>query len=109
MRARFDAALIRLELGETERAHRAFDWIVREHPGDGPAGRSLRFLMEARAEAPISARVAFLEELTHQLAEPEVYRDPDMLRAVEADRAEVRRQIEALYATWEQAAEEAGG
>ena len=47
-----------------------------------------------------------LEELTHQLAEPEVYRDPDLLRAVEADRQGVREQIQALYARWEQAAEE---
>lgn len=49
VRARFDAALIRLDLGETERAHETFDWIVRERSGDGPAGRSLRFLVEARS------------------------------------------------------------
>jgi len=44
------------------------------------------------------------EELTQQLAQPEVYRDGDFSRAVQADRAEVRAEIEARYADWEAAA-----
>jgi tetratricopeptide (TPR) repeat protein len=63
VRARFDAALIRLDLGETERALAAFEHIVREHPGDGPAGRSLRLLMEARESEPAEARLSFLRSL----------------------------------------------
>ncbi|HEY5658435.1 MAG TPA: ABC-F family ATP-binding cassette domain-containing protein [Myxococcota bacterium] len=47
-----------------------------------------------------------LEALTHQLAEPEVYLDGDLTRAVEADRAEVRAAITARYAAWEAAAAE---
>ena len=46
------------------------------------------------------------EELTAQLAEPEVYRDGDFTRAVQAERGEVRQQIEAHYADWEAAAAE---
>ena len=74
---------------------------------------------QARRHAAASRRLAGVEEeileleerleaLTHQLAEPEVYRDPDLLRAVEADRAEVRGRIQALYLRWEQAADEVG-
>jgi ATP-binding cassette subfamily F protein 3 len=75
---------------------------------------------EARRQASATRRLAGveeeilgleerLEELTRQLAEPEVYRDADMLRAIEADRSEVRARIAALYQTWERAAEEAEG
>jgi ATP-binding cassette subfamily F protein 3 len=49
-----------------------------------------------------------LEELTARLAEPEIYRDPDRLRAVEADRSEVRARIAGLYERWESAAGEVG-
>ncbi|MDH3519089.1 MAG: ATP-binding cassette domain-containing protein [Myxococcales bacterium] len=47
-----------------------------------------------------------LEELTRQLAEPEVYRDADLTRAVAANRAELRAEIEARYAAWERTAAE---
>ncbi|HEY8426963.1 MAG TPA: hypothetical protein VIL20_01260, partial [Sandaracinaceae bacterium] len=63
VRARFDAALIRLELGEIEAACAALRWIVTEHPEAGPASRSLRLLMEARRDEPAGARLAFLRDL----------------------------------------------
>jgi hypothetical protein len=47
-----------------------------------------------------------LEELAHQLTEPEVYRDGDLTRAIEAERAQVRAAIDAQYAAWEEAAAE---
>ncbi|MBX3272307.1 MAG: tetratricopeptide repeat protein [Sandaracinaceae bacterium] len=54
VRARFDAALLRLARGEDARAHEALEWIVRERPGDGPASRALRLLLAARsAEAQL--------------------------------------------------------
>ena len=71
---------------------------------------------DARRQASASRRLAGVEEailgleeeleaLTQQLAEPEVYRDGDLVRQVEAERAEVRARIQALYAEWESAAE----
>ena len=47
-----------------------------------------------------------LEELAERLTEPDVYRDGDLVRAVEADRSEVQARIQALYAEWESAAEQ---
>lgn len=63
IRALFDAARIRLGLGETERAHDALTFIVNERPGDGPASRALRLLMQARASEPAASRLAFLRAL----------------------------------------------
>jgi hypothetical protein len=75
---------------------------------------------EARRQASAHRRLAGVEEaileleeelesLTRLLAEPEVYRDGDLVRKVEAERAEVRARIQALYAEWESAAEEVEG
>jgi ATP-binding cassette, subfamily F, member 3 len=94
-------------------------------PSDAPSSKEERLAARARAkeesrrreraqrrvveiEEEILELEEQLEELTHQLAEPEVYRDGDLVRAVEMNRAEVASRIEALYADWEQAAEEAG-
>lgn len=60
IRALFDAALIRMELGENGRAMEALLFIVNERPGDGPASRSLRLILDAR---PAAARLAFLRAL----------------------------------------------
>lgn len=67
VRATFDAALIRLERGETERAYAALEWIVRERPGDGPASRSLRLLMSGREGEAAGARLAFLRDLYEEV------------------------------------------
>ena len=58
----------------------------------------------AAVEDEILALEERAEELGHQLAEPEVYRDGDFSRAIQAERGEVRAEIEARYADWEQAA-----
>jgi ATP-binding cassette subfamily F protein 3 len=96
--------------------------------GTPSAPDAKRERMEARARAKDLARrlerarkrVAAIEEeilgheeqlasLTHQLAQPDIYSDGDLIRAVEADRGEVRAAIERLYADWEVAAAEVEG
>jgi len=47
-----------------------------------------------------------IEELTHQLAEPDVYSDGDFVRATLAERDEVRAAIDARYVGWESIAAE---
>jgi len=42
-----------------------------------------------------------LTELDWRAAEPDVYRDGEAMRAVEAERAGLRQALEALYAEWE--------
>jgi ATP-binding cassette subfamily F protein 3 len=93
---------------------------------EAPAGKAERAIarerarVEARRQASATRRLAGVEEaileleeeleaLTGQLALPEVYRDGDLVRQVEADRAEVRARIQALYADWETAAEQVEG
>jgi ATP-binding cassette subfamily F protein 3 len=91
-----------------------------------PAGKAERVQAreraraDARRQASANRRLAGVEEaileleeelesLTVQLARPEVYRDGDLVRQVEAERAEVRARIQALYAEWEMAAEQVEG
>jgi len=69
VRARFDAALIRLELGETSRAHETLERILRERPGDGPAGRSLRLLLDARSA---EEQLAFVRELYERVGDTDL-------------------------------------
>jgi ATP-binding cassette subfamily F protein 3 len=57
----------------------------------------------ASLEGEIAAAEERLELLTAQLAEPEVYRDGELVRAIEADRSELTAELEGLYAEWEQA------
>ena len=104
IRARFDAALLRLELGETERAHASLLAIVRERPGDGPASRALRILLEARRDTPAASRLAFLRELFEQVHESDLGDDllteeAEILRA-EGDRAGAIRVLEQLVVTY---------
>jgi chromosome segregation ATPase len=60
----------------------------------------------AGVEEEILGHEEQLESLTHQLAEPDVYSDGDLVRAVEAERGETRDAIERLYGEWEAAAAE---
>jgi len=60
VRARFDAALLRIDHGSAAEAYVSLEWIVREHPEVGPAGRSLRLLLGARSD---EAQLAFVREL----------------------------------------------
>ena len=60
----------------------------------------------AALEEEILEREQRTEELTHQLAEPDVYSDGDFVRATLAERDEVRAEIDARYIDWEAAAAE---
>jgi ABC transporter C-terminal domain len=60
----------------------------------------------AAVEEDILADEERFEELTQQLSAPDVYRDPDFLRATLAERDEVRAAIDARYADWEAIAAE---
>jgi ATP-binding cassette, subfamily F, member 3 len=60
----------------------------------------------AALEEDILADEERVEELTHELAEPDVYSDGDFVRATLAERDEVRAAIAARYADWEAIAAE---
>jgi ATP-binding cassette subfamily F protein 3 len=57
-------------------------------------------------EEDILADEERIEELTRELAEPDVYSDGDFVRATLAERDEVRAAIDARYAQWEAIAAE---
>jgi ATP-binding cassette subfamily F protein 3 len=65
----------------------------------------------ARRAAALEEEIADVEErlelLTAQLASPDVYRDGELVRAIEADRGELTDELARLYREWERAAEEA--
>ena len=54
-----------------------------------------------RIEAEILEKETRVSELGWQLADPELFKDPDRLRAVEAERTAIGEEIAALYAEWE--------
>jgi ATP-binding cassette subfamily F protein 3 len=58
-------------------------------------------------EREIAEQEERLELLTAQLADPQVYRDGEQVRAIEQDRGELSEELARLYAEWEQAAQEA--
>jgi len=60
----------------------------------------------AAIEEDILADEERIEELTHALAEPDVYSDGDFVRATLAERDEVRAAIDVRYADWEAIAAE---
>jgi hypothetical protein len=60
----------------------------------------------AALEEEILADEERIEELTQQLAEPDVYSDGDFVRATLAERDEVRAAIDARYGDWETLAAE---
>jgi ATP-binding cassette subfamily F protein 3 len=60
----------------------------------------------AALEEDILADEERFEELTQQLAEPDVYSDGDFVRATLAERDEVRSAIDARYVDWEAIAAE---
>ena len=60
----------------------------------------------AAVEAEIAQNESALEQLTWRLGDPQVHRDGDAVRALEAERGEVRGRVEALYREWERLAAE---
>jgi ATP-binding cassette subfamily F protein 3 len=65
----------------------------------------------ARRAAALEEEIAEVEErlelLAAQLSSPDVYRDGELVRAIEADRGELRGELARLYGEWERAASEA--
>jgi ATP-binding cassette subfamily F protein 3 len=57
-------------------------------------------------EAGIQEREKAVEALAWRLGDPELWRDPEQTRALEADRARLQEEIAAAYADWERAAAE---
>jgi ATP-binding cassette subfamily F protein 3 len=60
----------------------------------------------AAVEAEIAQNESALEQLTWRLADPAVHRDGDAMRALDAERGELRGRVEALYLEWERLAAE---
>jgi ATP-binding cassette subfamily F protein 3 len=59
-----------------------------------------------RLETQIAQREERLEALGWRLGDPEVYRDGEAVRGLEAERGELRRELDERYAQWERAAAE---
>lgn len=88
--------------------------------GPGPAARRLgrdeeRERRKARdrtakklaaLEAEILVREGALEQLAWRLGDPEVYKDGEQVRTIEAERADSKREIETRYREWERLAAE---
>ncbi|MCC6875478.1 MAG: tetratricopeptide repeat protein [Sandaracinaceae bacterium] len=81
-RALFDSALVRLELGEAERADSDLERVVRHYPDDGPASRALWYLLRARENQSPQERLRFLSRLYDEVGQHDV--GDDLLDA-EAD------------------------
>jgi ATP-binding cassette subfamily F protein 3 len=60
----------------------------------------------AAVEAEIAQHESALEQLAWRLGDPAVHRDGDAVRALEAERGELRGKVEALYREWERLAAE---
>jgi ATP-binding cassette subfamily F protein 3 len=60
----------------------------------------------AAVEQEIAQHESALEQLGWRLGDPEVHRDGAAVRALEAERGELRGKIEALYREWERLAAE---
>jgi ATP-binding cassette subfamily F protein 3 len=60
----------------------------------------------AAVEEEIREREERLEEIAWRLGDPEIHRNPDAIREVEAERDEIRSRVEELYREWERLAAE---
>ncbi|MBW1843534.1 MAG: ABC-F family ATP-binding cassette domain-containing protein [Deltaproteobacteria bacterium] len=60
----------------------------------------------AAVEEEIRESEARLEEIAWRLGDPEVHRNPDAIREVEAERDEIRGRVDELYREWERLAAE---
>jgi hypothetical protein len=57
-----------------------------------------------RIEAEILEKERALEALGWRLGDPEIWRDPERVRALEAEREALRAEIETRYRAWEECA-----
>ena len=55
----------------------------------------------AATEAEVETTESALAALDPQLADPEVYRDGDRVRAIEAERSRLQSELDRLYRDWE--------
>jgi ATP-binding cassette subfamily F protein 3 len=60
----------------------------------------------AEVEEEIRANEARLEELSWRQGDPEIHRDPDAIRALEAERGDLRAAVDERYREWERLAAE---
>ncbi len=60
----------------------------------------------AATEEKIRAREQRLEEISWRLGDPEIHRNPDAIREVEAERDEIKSRVDELYREWERLAAE---
>ncbi|MFV1978680.1 MAG: ABC-F family ATP-binding cassette domain-containing protein [Myxococcota bacterium] len=60
----------------------------------------------AATEEEIRAREQRLEEISWRLGDPEIHRNPDAIREVEAERDEIKSRVDELYREWERLAAE---
>jgi tetratricopeptide (TPR) repeat protein len=100
-RALFDAAKLRLALGDRDAAVRGLERVVRAHANEGPGPRALRLLVRiAREEGGIPGALALLARLDADLRETDLGDDLLTYEAELAretgDRARARRALERL-------------
>jgi ATP-binding cassette subfamily F protein 3 len=79
---------------------------AREHAKQRSRRHQRAIKRSADVEEEIREREARMEELSWRLGDPDLHRDPDATRTIEADRAELRGAIDELYREWERLAAE---
>ncbi|UJR78780.1 tetratricopeptide repeat protein [Sandaracinus amylolyticus] len=97
VRARFEAARLRLERGERDRALASLRIVVRDHPSHGQASRALALLVRAQREEGDDVALAALRELEVHVASSDLHDDVlTHLAAIHLERGE-RDTARALY------------
>jgi ATP-binding cassette subfamily F protein 3 len=89
--------IVRRKTREQRRAEA--EWRNRFHRKLSPLKERL-----AQLEEEINESTVRLEQLNHELANPETYRDPTRIRGIHKSRQEVKEKIDELTREWESAA-----
>ncbi len=79
---------------------------AREHAKQRSRRHQRAIKRSADVEEEIREREARMEELSWRLGDPDLHRDPDATRTIEAERAELRGAVDELYREWERLAAE---
>jgi protein subunit release factor A len=66
--------------------------------------RATKRLAEVEEEIRVSEQR--LEEFSWRLGDPDVHRDPEAIREIEAERDEIKGRVDGLYREWERLAAE---